>query len=141
MILKAGFTHLADTLEIHEDRRYTPYRCTAGKLTIGIGRNIEEVGLSDDEINYLLQNDMRRVVRDLYHLFPKWEYMSANRQLALADMRFQLGPASFRGFKNMHSAIHREAWDEASEACLDSKYARDDTPGRAAWVAEMLRKG
>lgn len=129
---------LASILEGHEDKRHTPYLCTAGKLTIGIGRNLEGRGLSDDEIAYLLNNDIEAVEIDLMGIFPNFIEFSEERQLALADMRFQLGYGGFRGFKEMIKAIKVDDWDKASYECLNSVYAVK-TPTRAAWVASQLK--
>ena len=56
-------TQLIDMLKLHEGVRSKSYLCSAGFETIGVGRNISEsgLGLSDDEINYLLANDIERV--------------------------------------------------------------------------------
>ena len=49
---------LARQLIVHEGLKLYPYRCSANKLTIGVGRNIEERGIAEDEALYLLNNDI-----------------------------------------------------------------------------------
>jgi lysozyme len=124
----------------HEEYRRFPYMCTGNKLTIAIGRNIQDVGISEDEAQYILQNDIDAVIIDLIKIFPGYSSFTENRQHCLADMRFQLGPGGFRGFKKMIAAILIDDWIEASMECINSKYATD-TPSRAVWVAEQLRHG
>lgn len=124
----------------HERYREFPYRCTAGKLTIGIGRNLEDHGIDLEEARYLLDRDIARCVADLSS-FPWFESLDRIRQRALIDMRFQLGPTRFRGFKKMLAALAREDYETAFAEALDSKWAQLDTPARAREIAQMLRTG
>lgn len=67
-------------------------RCEAkGKLTIGTGRNLDDVGLSDNEIHYLLENDIGRVRAELDQALPWWRSMDDIRQQVLIDLGFNLG--------------------------------------------------
>lgn len=124
----------------HESYRRHPYRCTAGKLTIGVGRNLDDVGIDAEEARYLLDRDIARCLDDL-STFPWFHGLDSIRQRALIDMRFQLGAAGLRGFKQMIAAIARGDYAAAAAAALDSKWAKLDTPARAAEVAAMLRTG
>jgi lysozyme len=130
---------LRKQLNRDEGRRNKPYRCTAGKLTLGVGRNIEDVGLSEDEIDYLLSNDIERVEKDL-QTFAWWPKLDPVRQVALANMRFQLGPNRFREFKKMILAVAKGDFERAAKEALDSKWAKQ-TPKRAARVAYQIRTG
>ena len=58
---------LVNMLKRHEGVRDKVYMCSAGYETIGVGRNISEsgLGLSDDEIEYLLKNDIERCRNEL----------------------------------------------------------------------------
>lgn len=132
---------LRELITRHESYRRTPYRCSAGKLTIGIGRNLEDVGIDLEEARYLLDRDISRAVNDLATAFPWFERMERIRRDALVDMRFQLGPTRFRGFRQMLAALTRGDMEAAADAALDSKYARLDCPDRARTVAHMLRTG
>lgn len=123
-------------------RRYA-YTCSAGKLTIAIGRNIDHGGRGIDEVEaiYLLDRDISECLIDLAYIFPEFKQYSDGRRLALVDMRFQLGPIKFRTFANMIACVKARDWAGASREALDSKYARKDTPERALRVADLLRKG
>jgi len=41
-------------LEFEEGLKLKPYKCPAGKLTIGIGRNLEDRGITEQEAQMLL---------------------------------------------------------------------------------------
>lgn len=124
----------------HEGYRQHPYRCTAGKVTVGVGRNLDDVGIDAEEARYLLDRDITRCLDDLSS-FPWFHTIDTLRLRALVNMRFQLGPRGFRGFTQMLAALERGDYAAAAEAALDSKWARLDTPARAAEVARMLRTG
>ena len=132
-------TRLMDMLERHEGRRDRPYRCTAGKLTIGVGRNLDDRGLSDDEIDYLLANDVKECIRDLGR-FPYWITLDDVRRDALVSMRFNLGAGGFRRFVGMNSALAAGDYGKAADCMMDSIWARQ-VGGRAVELANMMRTG
>lgn len=106
----------------NEGLKLWPYRCTADKLTIGYGHNLESNGISLKEAEFILQNDLDDVVTDLLGLFPFfWDFPSSKRT-ALADMRFNLGPGGFRMFKNMIAAAKVMNWPEAAKEARDSRW-------------------
>lgn len=127
-------------LSRHEGYRRHPYTCTGGKLTIGVGRNLEDVGIDEEEARYLLDRDIARCVSHL-STFPWFESLDRIRQRALIDMRFQLGPRGFLGFAKMRAALERKDYATAAQEVLDSQYAHVDAPARAKTVATMLRTG
>ena len=113
---------IIEDLKRDEGFRPKPYRCTAGKLTIGYGRNIEDVGINEAEAEMLLCNDIEEATADLMDIFPGWfDYMWPKKE-ALVNMRFNLGPARFRKFKKMISAVKAEDWQEAAKQAKDSKW-------------------
>ena len=126
----------------HEGYRQFPYKCTAGKTTVGWGRNLQNKGISRKEAMYLLQNDIQEAAIDLDRLFPhqfvRWPESVQN---ALVDMRFQLGWNGFRTFQKMIRALYVEDFSLAAHEALDWKYAKQDTPGRAEEIAGMIRSG
>ena len=107
-----------------------------------MGRNIAEsgLGLSDDEIDYLLANDIKRVreeLTDSYFWFPA---MNEARQDALVDISFNLGQTRLRGFVKAIEAMSREQFDIAADEFMDSKWATQ-VGNRAIQVTEMIRTG
>jgi len=132
---------LIDQLIRHEGERLKPYRCTAGKLTIGVGRNLDDVGISTEESRLLLNNDIKASESDLYQIFPEFQWFAQTRRWALIDLRLNLGPARFRTFKNMIAAINREDWQRAGDEALDSRWAGQAAPARVACIVRQLKEG
>jgi lysozyme len=123
-----------------EALRLKPYRCTAGKLTIGVGRNLDDVGITANEADYLLENDIGRAMADLDRALPWWRGLSDSRQRALVNMCFNLGLTRLLGFKGMLSALESGDGAEAAREALDSAWARQ-VGGRAQRIAKMLVEG
>lgn len=125
-----------------EGVKSSAYRDSEGFLTIGVGHLIDSsLGgkLDDDVIEHQLKNDIERVEKDL-QTFSWWPHLDPVRQVALANLRFQLGPTRFRGFKNMLTAIEKGDFETAGKELLDSLYAKQ-VPKRASRVAFQLRVG
>jgi lysozyme len=106
-----------------EGLKLKPYMCPAGKLTIGIGRNIEDVGISEDEALYLLRNDIENCNTDLTEMGFQFYNFSPNRWRVLVNMRFNLGPNRFRQFKKMIAALRDGDYEKAADEMMDSKWA------------------
>lgn len=132
---------LIEQLKLHEGVRSHPYDCPAGYLTIGVGRNISEtgLGLSDDEIDYLLRNDIERCYQELDRL--SW-FMDLDtvRQEALVNMCFNLGFPRLMKFAKMMGAMAEGKYALAAAEALDSKWARQ-VGKRAQDIAHMLEFG
>lgn len=131
---------LADALlRRHEGTRQFVYECTAGKKTIGVGRNLEDRGVLPDEIELMLANDIKACAEDLRG-FDWWDALTPNRKAALIDLRFCVGPAGFRGFKKMIAAIEAKDYREAAHQIRESKFAAQ-TGHRAADLAGLIWAG
>jgi lysozyme len=123
----------------HEGKRLKPYTDTVGKLTIGVGRNLSDVGISDDECLLLLQHDIYHAIQSL-SVYPWYMRLNDARQAAVIDLMFNVGAARFAGFKKMIAALELGHWDEAARQLLDSVYATQ-VGKRAVELAFMLEKG
>ena len=132
---------LADQLIDHEGERLKPYLCTAGKLTIGIGRNLDDKGISQAESRILLVNDIAECKSDLQMLFSMWESFSPVRQIALIDLRFNLGAGGFRSFRRMIAAIRRGDWQGAGKEAMDSRWAVQVQKSRSGRIYAQLVGG
>jgi len=113
---------IEDLLIKHEDLKLKPYICPAGHLTIGVGRNIEENGISEDEAMYLLRNDIIRVEKELKEIFPDFDELPYNVKLVLIDMDFNLGKTRFLTFKNMIQAVKERNWEAMIREMKNSKW-------------------
>ena len=131
---------LIDQLRIHEGVEKTVYNDSEGIPTIGVGRNLRDRGLSDDEIDYLLSNDIDIVVDELDKVMPWWKDLDEVRQRVLCDLVFNLGMPRFSGFKKSISYMKQQMWDQAADELLDSKWARQ-VGRRAQALSEMMRTG
>ena len=131
---------LIDQLRIHEGVEKTVYNDSEGIPTIGVGRNLRDRGLSDDEIDYLLSNDIDIVVDELAEVMPWWKDLDEVRQRVLCDLVFNLGMPRFSGFKKSISYMKQQMWDQAADELLDSKWARQ-VGRRAQTLSEMMRTG
>lgn len=127
-------------LRLHEGERLKPYRCTAGKLTIGVGRNLEDRGITAEESAYLLNNDIDREWKALQTNLPWVTGLNDVRQRVLLDMSFNLGIAGLMKFKNTLATIQRGDYERAASMMLDSLWARQ-VGRRAQRLAQMMRTG
>jgi lysozyme len=128
----------------HEGVKRSAYQDHLGYWTIGVGRLIDERkggGLSMAEIEYLLDNDINRVIHDLETSLPGslWFTLSGKQKQALANMAFQLGLGGLMKFKKMLAALERGDLEKAEEEALNSRWA-EQTPNRAREVAAMLKE-
>jgi lysozyme len=118
----------------HEGLKLKAYQDTKGIWTIGVGRNLQDVGISKDEALTLLDHDIKRIVNDCMHEFPWFADLSTERQYVIIDMVFNCGLAGFKKFKRTISAIEREDWATAAREIVDSEIA----PRRAATLARVM---
>lgn len=160
-----------------EGLRLFPYRCTAGYITIGVGRNLEtnplsadecmsfllrrpqikvnntelteirklllsefyKTGISEDEAFYLLDNDLKRIERDLYRVLPWLKDQPAEVFNILANMAFQMGLNGLLGFTNTLTCIKYKMYPEAAKRMKMSRWAKQ-TPNRANRLIERMSK-
>ena len=122
--MKYDMTALEDQLIDHEGLELKPYQCTADKLTIGVGRNIEDRGITEDEARYLLKNDIKIVEDELLEKKPVVAGLDAVRQRVLVDMGFNLGIPTLLKFQNMWAAIEEEDFETAADEAMDSRWAK-----------------
>ncbi len=111
-------------------KRIVPGYSVIGHPTIGVGRCMDLNGLSGIEIDYLLSNDIDSTI-DYCNSYFWFKKLSETRQLAMANMMFQLGPQKFSGFQKFISCMSIEDWKGAHDAGLDSVWAKQQTPDRA----------
>jgi lysozyme len=122
----------------HEGMELKPYTCTAGRLTIGAGRNLDDKGITRQEAMTLLENDIDECLADLNNnIFPDFFLYPETVQLVLADMRFNLGPKRFRSFKKMITAVKKQDWPKMAQEMEDSKWC-GDVKGRCVNLVKMV---
>lgn len=104
----------------HEGKKLWPYKCTAGKLTIGIGHNLDAKGISNAVADLMYEEDIMEVINDLHKIFENFNDLPEQIQLVLADMRFQLGDLGFRKFNKLIKSVERKDWKEMKISMANS---------------------
>lgn len=114
---------LLKQLKKHEGLVLKPYKCTANKLTIGYGHNLEDNGLSKTACEFILFEDIDEAKKNLYAVFTKkfFENLSNNQKIALIDMMFNLGISRFLTFKKFIQAVKNKDFIKASAEIINSK--------------------
>ena len=127
-------------LKRHEGWRNHPYEDTTGVLSIGVGRNLDDRGLSDEEVTFLLYNDIYLSQSELMQTFDWFQFLNEARQDAIISMHFNLGLTRLLKFKKTLAALSDGDFLTASEEMLDSKWA-DQVGQRAIELSAMVRTG
>lgn len=128
---------LIEQLKRHEGLRLKPYRCSAGKLTIGYGRNLEDRGINETEAEFMLRADAEESWEWAATEFPELDEV---RLAVIANMHFNLGPTRLRLFHNMYKALRNGAYTMAAEEMLDSLWARQ-VGKRAKELVTQMKTG
>lgn len=123
----------------HEGLRTRPYLDTKGKLTIGVGRNLDDMGITEDEAMYLLRNDIELHRRELGR-FPWFAGLNDTRQAVLIDMHFNLGATRFNTFRQMIEALERGDYISAAGEMRNSRWAAQ-VGNRAEELSTMMMRG
>lgn len=130
---------LVKQLKKHEGLELKPYKCTSNKLTIGIGRNLEDVGISEIEAEYLLMNDL-----DTYMTAAKtydwYNGLNDARKAVIVSMLFNMGQTNFNKFLKMKQALSVGDYAEAAKQMLDSRWAKQ-VKGRAVELSKQMETG
>ena len=131
---------LRDQLDRHEGVRLKPYKDPVGKLTIGAGRNLTDVGISHTEAAFLLENDITRAQTGLLARYPWFADLDSVRQAVLVNMAFNMGLSSLASFIHTLDCVARGQYGEASDRMLESKWAKQ-VGQRAVELAAQMRTG
>ncbi|MDD2601100.1 MAG: glycoside hydrolase family protein [Kiritimatiellae bacterium] len=132
---------IKEQLVRHEGLRLKPYRCTAGKLTIGYGRNLDDCGISQTEAYVLLENDIQNCEKQLLDEIPDiYNQLDEVRKSVLLNMCFNLGINGLLGFKNTLAFVKAGDWERAANNMLVSRWAKQ-VGRRAIELSELMRKG
>ena len=134
---------LIEMLKRHEGVESHAYKCSENKITIGVGRNVDKsggLGLSDDEVDYLLQNDIDRVSGELDSEYEWFAGLDDVRQDAMIDISFNLGQTRLRAFKNALAAMAKGDWRAAADEFMDSRWS-GQVGNSAKELTELIRTG
>ena len=159
--MKYNRQDLIEKLIVAEGLRLQVYKDTLGIDTIGIGRNLEDRGISKEELDwmdypsidhvyewgiteadavYLATNDVQIVEEELVRAHPCVDRLDSVRQLILIDMAFNMGVPRLSKFKKMWAAIHENKFDVAAKEMLDSRWATQ-VKSRSTKLAHAMHHG
>lgn len=131
---------LAADLKDDEGNKTHPYTDSVGITTIGVGRNLEDNGLRQSEIDFMLKNDIDGVFSDLNSNLPWWSNMDRVRQLVLANMCFNLGIETLLEFKNTLHEMQNGNYAAAASSMRLSKWFRQ-VKSRGERLADEMETG
>jgi lysozyme len=127
-------------LKVDEGVRVKPYRDTVGKISIGVGRNLDDVGLSSAEVEMLLDNDIASAENTARTLFPTFDSLSDARKAVLVNLAFNMGQARLSGFIKLRKAVEAGNFDAAAREMENSGWY-SQVGKRAVRLANQMRIG
>lgn len=120
----------------HEGYVRFPYRCSAGKLTVGYGRNLDDYGIDPQEAEFLLTRDVDRAL-SLAQGLPYFPSLDPVRQGVVVELIFWLGWAGFKKFVRFSRYMGKGDYRKAAKELLDSR-AAEQAPARMRALAALL---
>jgi lysozyme len=131
-----------DLLKREEGCKLRPYRCPAGKLTIGYGHNLDDTTISQDDAVHILETDVAVKTQDAVKVIGEIAFRNLDevRQAVLISMAFQMGRTGLGSFRQTLECVRRGDYDQAARNMFRSQWARQ-TPGRARRAAKMMYSG
>ena len=133
-------TKLIEQLKRHEGVKLKPYFDTVGKCTIGIGRNLDDIGITEKEAEMLLTNDIHEAIHQLTRRFTWTKELDEVRFAALINFTFNVGIGTVAEFKNAMALLKDGKYDMAADEFRNSKWAKQ-VGQRAIDVTEQIRTG
>ena len=158
--MKYDRDELVKMIAIHEGIVLNVYQDHLGIDTVGIGRNLQDRGITDGELSYinktmddiydsglteeeayyLCMNDIAIVEKELLANKSIVNQLTDVRQMILVDMAFNMGVPRLMQFKNMWMAIEKVNYPLACLEMLDSKWA-NQVGNRAVRLSEAMKTG
>jgi lysozyme len=115
---------IRNRLILEEGLELFPYKCTAGKTTIGVGRNIEERGISHEAAMIMLDEDIDICVEELRKNLSWFDDAPVQIKGVLIDLAFNMGINRLLGFVQTLKHLREGDYAAAATELLDSRYAQ-----------------
>ena len=128
-----------EQIKRHEGFRRYPYYSSAGKLTVGYGRNLDDVGLDEDEAEHLLSVDIENALIGVKRRIDT-DFCNEARVAVLTNMGFNLGIQGLMKFKKMIAHVEKGDFENAALEMLNSRWA-SQVPNRANELAQQMLTG
>ena len=119
-----NFTQMKNEVLRFEGLSLKPYFCPAGKLTIGVGRNLEDNGITQQEAMQMLQNDLERCWQELQDNISFLMQLPQEAREILLHMCYNLGIHKLLGFKRALAHLQQGNFELAAQEMLDSRWAK-----------------
>ena len=119
---------------------FMPYKCPAGKLTLGYGHNLDANGITPRMAEYILDADIDTAISEVLTRWPWAETLDPARQAVLVNMLFNMGGAKLNGFRKFLAAAQAKSYEEAAVEMLASNWA-EQVGDRALRLAQQMRTG
>jgi lysozyme len=135
--------HEGDRPDLYDDadgKSFKTKRTVIGHLTCGIGRNIEENGISEDEAQLMLANDINKVIKDLNDHIAWWNSLDEARSGVLANLCFNMGISRLLQFQLMLAALQTGDYTKAADEMVNSAWYKE-TGVRALELVNQMRTG
>ncbi len=134
---------LKETITNHEASKRYAYKDSLGYLTIGIGRNIDTRGgrgLSADEIEYLLMNDINLCESQL-HNKKYYSNQDAVRKEVLIELCFNLGIDKLEKFVNTLKSFEAKDYESVVNGLKNSLWYSQVGKGRSSNIFSRILTG
>lgn len=120
-----------------EGFRDLPYFDSKGNLTLGYGRNLKAIRMSQDEGDLFFVNDYNRTIKELSEHTNNWDRLNEVRKMVLIDICFNTGLTKFLKFVKMRTAIECEDFKTAAQEIMSLNLADN----RKKILSTYMRKG
>jgi len=131
---------LLEQLEDFEGLELKAYQCTAGKTTIGLGRNLDDYGITKEEAFYLAKNNIYELENELDRAIPWWRQLDDARQRALINLAYNVGTTTLLKFKKTLQYLEDGFYNDAGIEVLDSRWAKQ-VGRRATFISNVFITG
>jgi lysozyme len=136
---------LRELLILHEGFSAKPYKDSVGKVTIGYGFNLDDVGLYPEECEFILANRIKKLYADMRRMLPWFDRLDDVRKVVLLDMSYNMGPEpfDFDGFKDWPIFLGQVERGEYAAAAknMRSTLWYKQTKSRAVRLTRMMETG
>lgn len=139
-IIMAAIDIALAQLKIDEGIRLRPYTDSRGKLSIGMGRNLTDVGISQSECDFLASHDIQVALNTADEAVHNFYTLTTPRQAVLIQMAFNLGRGTFGEFTTFLDLIESGKYNEAADDLLNTAVAKE-LPARYGRYADIIRNG
>jgi lysozyme len=138
--VKVNIERLTASIKHHEGKVLKVYKDSVGVPTIGYGRNLKDVGVSEMEAEIMLQADIYRAIEGAVKVVPSFSTLTDARQEVLVEMAFNLGASRLAGFVKTLQLIEEGDWEGAAAEMLDSRWA-EQVGHRAVRLSRKFAQG